>query len=487
MPLTTIRRTSGIAFGVVAIAVIIVSALAYRTLRRSDEANESVAHTYQVLNALERVSTTMVDAETGVRGFAIGGVGRYLEPFNRANRELVPRIEAVAKLTADNPVQQRNVSDLRSQANAMIQVLQEMISRAHSNEGIPQYLSEREKESMDTVRATLQRMRIDEQQSLVQRNQNAASADLRTRVLVVSLIAAAFSVLAVSFLFVDRRAVQVSHLNQSLAERVRERTTKLEQALADEQEARQHAEHAQRREQEARAEADAANRSKDVFVARVSHELRTPLNALMGWSRMLHEGQLPPERLLHAIAAIDRNGEVLKMLVEDLVDMSRITTGTLLLNRQNLEVATLVRESLTLLEPAASAKSIIIETDIELRPMLIDGDSTRLRQVFWNLLSNAIKFTPAHGRILLTVLPSGDEVEIRITDEGQGIAPEFLAHVFEPFSQADSGGHGLGLGLAIVHQLVKAHGGRVDVMSGGVGAGTTFTVFLPIVRVTESV
>jgi signal transduction histidine kinase len=484
---TTIRRTSAIAFGLVAIAVIIVSAFAYRTLRRSDEANKLVAHTYQVLNALERVTTAIVDAETGVRGFAIGGVRRYLEPFNRANRELVPRIEAVASLTADNPVQQRNVSDLRIQASTTMQVLQQMISLKESNEGIPSYLSEREKESMDTVRATLQRMRIEEQDFLVQRNQSAASADVWRRVLVVSLIAAAFTVLAVSFLFVDRRAVQVSQLNRSLAERVRERTTKLEQALTDEQQARQQAEHAQRREQQARAEADAANRSKDVFVARVSHELRTPLNALMGWARMLHEGQLPAERVGHAVAAIDRNGEVLKTLVDDLVDMSRISTGTLQLNRQNLEVAALVQESLNLLEPAARAESIMIETDIESRPMFIDGDSTRLRQVLWNLLSNAIKFTPARGRVLLTVRPSGEEVEIRVTDKGQGIAPEFLAHVFEPFSQADSSGHGLGLGLAVVHQLVKAHGGRVDVMSDGVGAGTTFTVLLPMVQVPEGV
>jgi len=484
---TTIRRTSAIAFGLVAIAVIIVSAFAYRTLRRSDEANELVAHTYQVLNALERVTTAIVDAETGVRGFAIGGVRRYLEPFNRANRELVPRIEAVASLTADNPVQQRNVSDLRTQASTTMQVLQQMISLKESNEGIPSYLSEREKESMDTVRATLQRMRIEEQDFLVQRHQSAASADVWRRVLVVSLIAAAFTVLAVSFLFVDRRAVLVSQLNRSLAERVRERTTKLEQALTDEQEARQHAEHSQRREQQARAEADDANRSKDVFVARVSHELRTPLNALMGWARMLHEGQLPPERVGHAVAAIDRNGEVLKTLVDDLVDMSRISTGTLQLNRQNLEVAALVQESLNLLEPAASAESIIIETDIESGPMFIEGDSTRLRQVLWNLLSNAIKFTPARGRVMLTVRPSGEEVEIRVTDEGQGIAPEFLARVFEPFSQADSSGQGLGLGLAVVHQLVKAHGGRVDVMSDGVGTGTTFTVFLPMVRVPEGV
>ena len=240
-------------------------------------------------------------------------------------------------------------------------------------------------------------------------------------------------------------------------------------------------------EQQARAEADAANRSKDVFLAKVSHELRTPLNALMGWTRMLRNRELPSARVPHAIASIDRNGEVLKTLVEDLVEMSRVSTGKLQLDRRHLDIVAVVRESMNLLEPAANAKNIRVEMDSDSERVIVDGDPTRLRQVLWNLLSNAIKFTPPEGRVALRLRSASGEVEITMVDSGQGIASEFLPHVFEPFSQAENSGQGLGLGLAIVHQLVTAHDGRISAMSPGVGGGATFTVFLPVVRVPESV
>ena len=469
----TIRSASAVAFGVVAVVLLIISTTGYRTAQRSAEANRSVAHTQQVLNALERVWRTTTDAETGVRGFVITGARQYLEAFNHADDEIRSRIDAVEALTADNPVQGK-VAELRSQTRAATQVLQQMVSLAEKDQPILPDLSDREQKSMDAVRATLQRMRTDEQQLMVQHNQDASSADVRTRTLMAVLIAAAFGVLALSFLLVDRGAAQLARLNESLSERVHERTVQLEQALAN--------------EQQARAEADAANRSKDVFLARVSHELRTPLNALTGWARMVRDGQVAAERTPHAIAAIDRNGELLKTLVEDLIDMSRVTTGGLQLNRQHVEVAALAHESLTLVEPAASAKGVEIRTDIESSPMVVDGDPIRLRQVMWNLLSNAVKFTPAGGHVTFTVQAMDHEVEIRVADDGQGITSDFLPRVFEPFSQADqAGGHGLGLGLAIVHQLVNAHDGRIDAMSGGIGAGTTFTVRFPMVQVSERV
>jgi len=470
----TIRSASAVAFGVVAVVLLVISTMGYRTAQRSAEANRSVAHAYQVLNALEHVWRTTTDAETGVRGFVITGARQYLDSFNQADEEFRSRIDAVAALTADNPVQRRHVAELRSQTRAATQVLQVMVSLAERDEAILPDLSDREQRSMDAVRATLQRMRTDEQQLMVQRNQDASSADIRTRALMTVLISAAFGILALSFLFVDRGAVQLARLNASLSERVRERTEQLEQALAS--------------EQQARAEADAANRSKDVFLARVSHELRTPLNALTGWARMVRDGQVPPERTAHAVAAIDRNGVLLKTLVEDLIDMSRATTGALQLHREHVDVAALALESLSLIEPAASAKGVEIRTEIESRPMVVDGDPTRLRQVMWNLLSNAVKFTPARGHVMFSVVPRDHEVEILVADDGQGITSEFLPRVFEPFSQADhAGGPGLGLGLAIVQQLVDAHGGRIDAMSGGTGAGTTFTVRFPIVQVSERV
>jgi signal transduction histidine kinase len=253
-------------------------------------------------------------------------------------------------------------------------------------------------------------------------------------------------------------------------------------ALAEEDRARH-----LREEQQARADADAANRAKDQFVARVSHELRTPLNALMGWTRMLRDGSVEASTAPKAIAAIDRNADVLNKLVEDLIEMSRVTSGQLQLNRKHTDIVAVVRDSLQLLEPAANAKHIRLETSIEAEPVTVDGDATRLRQVFWNLLSNAMKFTPSDGRVVVRLRLTKGDVEIDVTDTGQGIAPEFVPYIFEPFAQAESSGPGLGLGLAIVQQLVRAHGGQISVQSRGVGAGTTFSVSLPVVRVPEAV
>jgi PAS domain S-box-containing protein len=612
---STLRRISGIAFAVVAVVLMVVSAVGFRSVRRSVEANESVAHTYQVLNALENVLTTLVDAETGTRGYGVTGLSRYLEPFDRAKTQVAPSVEAVAALTADNPTQQHHVAELRTQTGVTMQVMQQIVSLGQSNQPIPLELHDREKASMDAARTTLQQMRLEEQRLMEQRSENASQAATAAQALIVGLIAVAFGVLAVSFLFVDRRAVQLRHLNESLSERVRDRTAELEHAFASERVARQIAEHAQRRfrrvvegaptamvavdkrgtvvlvnslterlfgyapgeligkpvemlvperfrqnhqqyrtgfsdapemrqmgvgrdlyavrrdgsevpveiglnpidvdgevlvlgsivditdrkhaeddraqlfegEKRARAEADAANRAKDLFLARVSHELRTPLNALMGWTRMLRDGSVAGAKVANAIASIDRNAEVLNKLVEDLVEMSRLTTGRLQLDRKPLDIIAVIRESVNLLEPAMNAKRVGLETRIDTEPITVDGDAVRLRQVFWNLMSNAIKFTPSDGRVAVSAGLSDGEVEISVTDTGQGIAPEFIPHVFDPFTQEDSTGPGLGLGLAIVQQLVKAHDGRISVTSAGSGAGATFTVHLPVARVPERV
>ncbi len=240
------------------------------------------------------------------------------------------------------------------------------------------------------------------------------------------------------------------------------------------------------REQAARVEADAANRAKDVFFARVSHELRNPLNALRGWTRMLRDGQVAANRVAQAVDSVDRSAEALQTLVQDLIELSRVTTKALQLDHRPLDIGALTRDAVMLLEPGASAKGIRIETTIEAEGVMVDGDETRLRQVFWNLLSNAIKFTPRGGRVALHLRVNDGAVDISVSDTGQGIDSEFLAHIFEPFSQAEHGGPGLGLGLAIVQQLLTAHGGSITATSPGAGAGATFTVRLPMARVQES-
>ncbi|UQA56287.1 PAS domain S-box protein [Polyangium aurulentum] len=245
------------------------------------------------------------------------------------------------------------------------------------------------------------------------------------------------------------------------------------------------------REREARAAAEEANELKDRFLATVSHELRTPLNAMLGWMRMLRSGQLPPERRERALETVERNAKVQAQLVEDLLDISRMMSGKLRIEVHPLELMGVVEAAIETVRPAADAKRI------ELSPELgggggasILGDAARLQQVIWNLLNNAIKFTPKGGRVQIQVERAGASVEIAVKDTGQGIAPEFLPHVFEPFRQADGSTTrmhgGLGLGLAIVKSLVELHGGTIRALSEGAGKGATFIVRLPLAPARET-
>ena len=225
-----------------------------------------------------------------------------------------------------------------------------------------------------------------------------------------------------------------------------------------------------------------SNRLKDEFLATLSHELRTPLNVILGWTRMLLADHLSAAERQHALELIDRNAHAQAQLVNDLVDMSRMTTGKLRLELESLPLVPVLEAALESVRPAAQAKGLHVETSWEVGDTNVHADATRLQQVLWNLLSNAIKFTPKGGRIAVTVTQAENRIRIEVADSGIGIDPAFLPHVFDRFRQADSGTTrqygGLGLGLAIVHDLVDLHGGSVEVHSPGVGRGATFIVTL---------
>ena len=236
--------------------------------------------------------------------------------------------------------------------------------------------------------------------------------------------------------------------------------------------------------QEARAEADIANRIKDEFLATVSHELRTPLSAILGWSQMLTSGNLDEQESTRAVETILRNARAQREIIEDLLDISRIITGKLRLEVRSVEMAGIIQAVVEGVRPAADARKIDLRTAIDPGIGPISGDPDRLQQIIWNLLSNAIKFTPEGGRVEVRLERSDSQVEITISDTGQGIDPELLLHVFDRFRQFDSSSKrrhgGLGLGLSIVRQLVELHGGTVKAESPGAGAGTTFKVMLPV-------
>ncbi len=239
--------------------------------------------------------------------------------------------------------------------------------------------------------------------------------------------------------------------------------------------------------QAAQKEAEQANRLKDEFLATASHELRTPLTAVVGWSRLLRTGKLDAENSARALEAIERNATLQTKLIDDLLDVSRIITGKLLLDRRAIEMAHVVSDAVNTVSPAADAKNITIETsfDAEAGPVL--GDANRLQQVVWNLLSNAVKFTPKNGSIEVALHRVASQTEISVRDSGEGISSDFLPYVFDRFRQGDGKTtrmhSGLGLGLAIVRQLVELHGGTVKAHSDGPGLGATFTLLLPVLSI----
>jgi PAS domain S-box-containing protein len=225
-----------------------------------------------------------------------------------------------------------------------------------------------------------------------------------------------------------------------------------------------------------------SNRLKDEFLATLSHELRTPLNVILGWTRMLLNDHLNEQARQHALELIDRNAQAQAQLVNDLVDMSRMTTGKLQVELESLPVVPVLEAALESVRPAAQAKDLSIHTEWRVQDANVLADATRLQQVLWNLLSNAVKFTPIGGRITVSAAQVDRSIRIEVADTGIGIDPAFLPHVFDRFRQADAATTrrygGLGLGLAIVHDLVRLHGGDVEVRSPGIDQGATFVVTL---------
>ncbi len=234
----------------------------------------------------------------------------------------------------------------------------------------------------------------------------------------------------------------------------------------------------------AQREAERVGRLRDEFLAVVSHELRSPLNAVLGWASILSLGQLEPDRTAQAVQAITQSAEALSLLIEDLLDGARITLGALRIEVRPVELVAIVRAALAAVHPAAAAKQIhLIEPGEDTPSEPVSGDAGRLQQVVGNLLSNAVKFTPPDGRVEVRVERVGGEVVVRVSDDGQGIGPDFLPHVFERLQQEDGSvtrrQSGLGLGLAIARHLVELHGGWISAESAGTGRGATFTFALP--------
>jgi PAS domain S-box-containing protein len=267
--------------------------------------------------------------------------------------------------------------------------------------------------------------------------------------------------------------------NSRLVQVLKDRETKLSQLLTER-------EGILTSERTARTEAERLGQLKDEFLATLSHELRTPLNAVQGWTQILLHGSTSEEQA-HALSVIDRNVRAQSKIINDLLDMSRIISGKVVLEVQSLMLHEIVQASLDTVRQMAESKRVRINAILDSTLSAVRGDPNRLQQAFWNLLTNAIKFTPAGGRVQIVLERVNSHVEISVEDSGIGIPADFLPFIFDRFRQADAGTTrrfgGLGLGLSIVKHLIELHGGNVRVKSRGENLGSTFIVTLPVSHV----
>jgi PAS domain S-box-containing protein len=273
---------------------------------------------------------------------------------------------------------------------------------------------------------------------------------------------------------------EIRTLNAELERRVAERTRELEAANRAKDDLLA-------REQQARHEAEVANHSKDEFLATLSHELRTPLNAILGWIHILRSQNVDSGRMTHGLEVIERNARSQAQIVEDILEVSRIVTGNLELQKEPLSLKPVLEAAIDSVQHLAEAKRINIVSSTDHEVGFVSGDPNRLQQVASNLLTNAIKFTPSGGEIRVRLDRAGDSAQFSVSDTGAGIEQDFLPHIFERFRQADSASRrkygGLGLGLSIVQHIIRMHGGKVRATSEGKGEGATFTVELPLISI----
>ncbi len=461
------KKKSVLGFGVALCVLVAISIESYINLRQFKKANRWVEHTQLVKNQLDDLLLQLTETETAQRGYILTGESSYLKDYQTAiNKAVKPEIQAIRQLTRDNPIQQRRLNELEPLVSAQLAVLEQTLD-LQRNQGFDVALQAirtgKGKLLMDEIRQLIGEMGDTENELFLQRSATSeAQAQTTTLVIVLgSLLAALIVALAIFTLDQDinkrmRVEEQLQTLNSELEQRVSQRTQQLE----------------------------AASRAKDEFLSILSHELRTPLNAVLGWSRLLRGGQLSEAKTAQAIEIIERNAKSQSQLIDDLLDISRVIQGKLRLNVRPVQPFTLIEAAINTVRPAADARSIRLQAVLDPSAGPISGDSERLQQVVWNLLSNAIKFTPKGGRVQIRLERINSHIEITVSDTGIGIGPNFLPYVFERFRQSDSTSTrtygGLGLGLAIVRQLVELHGGTVHAASPGEGQGATFTVILPL-------
>ena len=436
-----------------------------------------VQRSYDLLQTLYDLNSALTDTETNQRGFLLTQDPSYLSQYNSAIAQIRLAMIELRRLSLDEPETRSAIEALETLAGGKLADLQESLLHAQAGSRGTAMANEVQGKGrflMDAFRRNSAALETIQRRLLEERREQEAQARFFSQAVLVTTI-------VLSLLLVAAAAM--------ISRRFDDRRMMLEKEIAERRRAEEYREALLVSERAARSEAERATRLKDEFVATLSHELRTPLNAIVGWASILRADRRG-ETITQGVEVIERNAKLQAQMIEELLDMSRIISGKLLFELEPTDVAKLVEAAVAAVRPTADAKGVLLNTTVS-RCRNVNADAARLQQVTWNLLTNALKFTPRGGRVNIALREIEGQVEMTVSDTGQGIKPEFLPFVFDRFRQADASTTrrhgGLGLGLSIVKSLVELHGGSVEVDSPGEGRGATFTVRLPIPTLPQEV
>lgn len=496
MALRTEQKLPLILF-VVFLTLSTVGFLFYQSQSSFQEALLWQRQTNDALRQSDEIGRSAMLVERSLFGFSYTGVDTYLEGYSRARANMHAQLGELKRNWGSDPDAATHVAALEVAVNAALKEADRQVEARKA--GGPEA-------GLEQIRNISYRPELDAVQAGVRQLKDAISAKRQdrdtkmdtglSRSIWILITASLTGILAlglanfVVFREIKKRQVAEDELldtNRRLEEKVEERTEELVEMNERLREIGGERELLLKAEKAARKEAEVANRLRDEFMATVSHELRTPLNSILGWARLLKDGTLDHAQTQRAVATIIKNSETQNRLIEDLLDVARLISGKLDLKEEPVDLLGVVRDSIEIARPAAQHKHLRISFDPDLTAPapIIKGDSDRLRQVFSNLLTNAIKFSHEGREIDVEAYTDASAAVVSVRDEGVGISREFIPQVFERFRQDVEGpdrNGGLGLGLAIVRNLVEMHGGNVSVESEGENKGATFKVRLPLAR-----
>jgi signal transduction histidine kinase/ActR/RegA family two-component response regulator len=465
-------------------ATLLANALiGYLNVRRLYDNDRWVIHTYEAIHAINVLFFSINDVETAQRGFVTTGESSYLNQYENSLVQAENALQSLAKLVADNSRRAEDIVKLKQQVARKLDAIREIVT-VRKSEGFEAaqtlILSGESRRAMEALRETVSRMEFEEQLLLVDR-QTQSEVSYWTAIVagsVASVLGICLSVFASVLVWRDfetrgkyaanlrlvndqlgSQAEQLAGINQSLEAEIAERT-RIEEALHE------------------------ADQRKDQFLATLAHELRNPLSPLMSAAQLLAmEPNCSPETK-EMTAIMLRQVEQLKRLIDDLLDVSRISRGKLQLQLEPTQLSESVTAALDVSRPLIESKRHQFQVTLPEQPVVIRGDKVRLAQIMGNLLINAAKYTPPQGKIELQIEIVNRQAVIRVRDNGIGIAPEMLPRIFGLFTQADATNErsqgGLGIGLSLAKTLVEMHGGAIHAQSGGLGQGSEFTVSLPL-------